>query len=350
MRPAPYVKEGAHGLQGAILWGPLLGLLGLLLSCQGALGQMPEEAAEGREGSARIASPSSTPEAPALPEMAQVDAERQDGLVEGADAVPWDRYAWLAEHFPDATPLSLRTRFASPPGYTRLTVAEGSFAEWLRYLPVREDPQVYAYDGRPLQAPAAAVVLLDVGDRDLQQCADAIIRLHAEYLWSSGQFAAIAYHFTNGVRSAWLAWADGERFAKIDGRLRGVSKAKKDHGRAAFRAYLQHLFIYAGTRSLPKDARALAEEEALRPGDFFNQAGSPGHAVLILDIAVDAAGHQVALLGQSYMPAQDFHVLTSSAADVVDGIWFPLPVGALAVLRTPSWAPFSRADAYRLPE
>jgi hypothetical protein len=39
------------------------------------------------------------------------------------------------------------------------------------------------------------------------------------------------------------------------------------------------------------------------------QAGSPGHAVLVLDVAKTANGETCFLIGQSYMPAQQFHVL-----------------------------------------
>src|SRR5690349_25089259 len=46
------------------------------------------------------------------------------------------RYAWLGDDRdfpkPDA---SLETRFPTPPGYARVKVEAGSFAEWLRSLP-----------------------------------------------------------------------------------------------------------------------------------------------------------------------------------------------------------------------
>ena len=69
----------------------------------------------------------------------------------------------------------------------------------------------------------------------------------------------------------------------------------------------------------------------LRPGDFFIQLGSPGHAVLVLDLAVDARGRRVALLGQGYMPAQDFHLLRAGDGSA----WFRLRGGV--PLRTPLW-------------
>ena len=48
------------------------------------------------------------------------------------------------------------------------------------------------------------------------------------------------------------------------------------------------------------------------PGDFFIYGGSPGHVVLVLDIAINKiTGKRIMLLGQSYMPSQEFHILKS---------------------------------------
>ena len=43
-----------------------------------------------------------------------------------------------------------------------------------------------------------AVVGRDVGAGDLQQCADAVIGLRAEYQFIEGLYAAIRFDFTNG--------------------------------------------------------------------------------------------------------------------------------------------------------
>ena len=184
---------------------------------------------------------------------------------------------------------------------------------------------------------------LDVGRGDLQQCADSVIRLHAEYLWASGHAEAAAYHFTSGDRSAWTDWRDGERFAVSGSRVDRV-RGEPSSGRVGYRAWLQHLFRYAGTRSLRLDTDAVPSGSALRAGDVFVEPGSPGHAVLLLDVAEDTAGHRVALVGQGFMPAEEFHVVRSERA--LDGVWFRLPDDG-ETLVTPSWRPFQRAHARR---
>src|SRR5688572_22103011 len=79
----------------------------------------------------------------------------------------------------------LINRFAPPPGYLRIAVAEGRFGAWLRALPLRPIGEpILLHTGQPrgTQSGAAAVIDIDVGRANLQQCADAIIRLRAEYL------------------------------------------------------------------------------------------------------------------------------------------------------------------------
>lgn len=241
------------------------------------------------------------------------------------------------------TPLS--ERFPTPEGASRVPVAAGSFAAWLRALPLRQDREhVLAHDGRTLDRPAAAIAALDVGRGDLQQCADSILRLHAEWLWSAGRADEAAYHFTSGDRSAWVDWAAGERF-EIDGsRVRRRSGAARGDSWATYRGWLQYVFRFAGTRSLRHDSAPVPADRPLQAGDLFVEPGSPGHAVVLLDV-VEHQGRRYALVGQGFMPAEDFHVLRSEAA--LDGVWFPLP-GPGGTLDTPSWRPFRREDARRL--
>jgi hypothetical protein len=244
------------------------------------------------------------------------------------------RYPWLAA---DASVRPLEEAFAPPSGYTRLAVEPGSFGAWLRGLPLKpEGSPVRDYLGGEVlagdDARLAAVAELDVGKADLQQCADSIIRLHAEWLWASGNKERIAYRFTSGHLAEWPKYAAGDR-ARISGRtVSWVRSGAADSSRPAFRSYLSLVFTYAGTLSLQTEKKRPAREE-VRPGDFFVLGGSPGHAVLVLDVAQNAAGERVALLGQGFIPAQDFHVLSPGRG----GPWFPLTGETVA---TPFWKPF----------
>ncbi|MCA9539530.1 MAG: hypothetical protein KC620_11620, partial [Myxococcales bacterium] len=62
-----------------------------------------------------------------------------------------------------------------------------------------------------------------------------------------------------------------------------------------------------------------------------------------------ADGRRVALIGQGFMPAEDFHVLRSAAPAALDDVWFLLPAAEGDTLLTPAWpVPFQPAQARRL--
>lgn len=257
------------------------------------------------------------------------------------------QYPWM-EHWTDDLPAHapLEQTFNPPHGFERVSLDEKSFGHWLRQLPIRMDrTDVLSYRGEPLARPSAAVVLLDVGTRDLQQCADSIIRLHGEYLWHRGHGHRAAYHFTDRQRTAWIDWVKGERFHMVNKRLKRARGRPRQNHYKNYRRWLTYVFIYAGTRSMKLDSNSV-DANVLMPGDFFVRPGGPGHAVLILDVAVNASGERVGLLGQGFMPAEDFHVL--KAKNALNGVWFPLPETDSAGVATPSWhQPFRKQDARR---
>ena len=241
----------------------------------------------------------------------------------------------------------LETRFDPPDGFARVAVVQGSFQAYLRDLELRTDRvQVLSYEQEELDSPSAAVAVLSVGTRDLQQCADSIMRLHAEWLWTEDRADDVGYHFVSGDLSRWKDWRKGERFRSRGSSLERVNGAKADDSHEAFERYLFHVFAYAATRSMAMDSDPVAIGDA-RAGDFFVQAGSPGHAVLILDIAEHADGRKVALLGQGYMPAQEFHVIHADGPAAIADVWFVLPADADGIVDTPSWKPFTASDLRR---
>jgi len=213
--------------------------------------------------------------------------------------------------FIEASGSNLDKRILAPKGYNRIPSTSGELTGFLRALPLKEaGSDVLLYDGLPKsnQDGQVAVFDLDLGDRDLQQCADSVIRIYAEYFWSVGDYDKISFHLTNGFLMEYTKWRDGNRIV-VDGNDVRWSKTKEyDDSYKEFRNYLMMVFSYAGTLSLFEECEPITPKEML-PGDMFLQGGSPGHCILVVDIAEDNEGNRCYLLAQGYMPAQDFHVL-----------------------------------------
>jgi Domain of unknown function (4846) len=232
---------------------------------------------------------------------------------EDVQAAP--QYTWpgAGDHASD----NLQGRIAPPRGYERIAVSEGSFAEWLRNLPVKpEQTPIRLYDGRlrATQDRHVAVIDIDTGKRNLQQCADAIMRLRAEYLLSAGKARDIAFNYTDGKRV----------------RYRGNARDRK-----AFSRYMTGIFTYAGTYSLERELRKVDLKD-MRIGDVFIKGGFPGHAMIVADMVQHReTGEKRFLLIQSFMPAQDMHVVK------VPGVWNTSPWYEMPAsdgeLVTPDW-------------
>jgi hypothetical protein len=252
-------------------------------------------------------------------------------------------YAWLSSPAPGGTVME---RIAPPAGFRRLPAPAGSFGAWLRGLPLQPGrPPVHLYDGRLKGNQEAhwAVVRIDVGERDLQQCADAVMRLRAEYLWDAGRRDDIAFRFTSGDRAAWSDWRAGLRPRVQGNRVTWQRAQSADGSRANFRRYLDTVFTYAGSASLEKELVRVADPSKIETGDVFIHGGSPGHAVIVVDVAEAAGGKRAFLLAQSYMPAQEIQILRNPASD---SPWYE--AAASGPLATPEW-PFRFEELRRFP-
>lgn len=241
-------------------------------------------------------------------------------------------YAWAP-----TSKEALATRFPEPAGFTRVVAPARSFAAFLRTLPLAPPgTPVRSYRGESILAGddprLAAVVDIDIGRADLQQCADSIIRMHAEWRRHEGR-GDVTYKASSGFAMSYARYSKGDRFRLQGNDLAWTHNAAPDDSRASFRSYLDQVFSYANTVSIARDAKSPSRGD-VQPGDFFVLPGGPGHAVLILDIAVDANGKKRALMGQGYMPAQSFHVLRDSATS---SAWYSFEGERVA---TPFWAPF----------
>ncbi|MBO5069504.1 MAG: DUF4846 domain-containing protein [Roseburia sp.] len=213
--------------------------------------------------------------------------------------------------------MTVESRILAPKGYKRTEAEEGSLLEYLRSFPVKEDGSpVLLYDGNKKwnQDAHVAVMELPIEDADLQQCADSIMRMYAEYFLASGQEERISFHFTNGFEADYTKWRDGYRI-KVDGnQVSWVQSAGYDDSYETFVKYLRMVFSYAGTLSMDAEAEPIVVEE-MQVGDVFLKGGSPGHVVMIVDVCENEEGKRAFLLAQGYMPAQEFHILKNPASE-----------------------------------
>ena len=180
-----------------------------------------------------------------------------------------------------------------PTGFRRSSAIKGSFAEWLRQVNLKKSKTVYLFNGLPKTNQQAQYAVLDipVGKKNLQQCADAVMRLRAEYLYSAGRYNEIVFY--DNLNRAYRFDAANDR--------------------SGFESYLEKVYAWCGTISLDKQLKTISNYADVRPGDVFIHGGSPGHAVMVMDVAVNDSGEQVFMLAQSYMPAQDIHILKNPA-------------------------------------
>jgi hypothetical protein len=207
---------------------------------------------------------------------------------------------------------TISTRFLLPDGFERIAADSTSFASHLRNLPLKPKGSLVTFyngDMKPNYDVYAAVVDLPIGKRDLHQCADAVMRLRADYFFENKMYDRIHFNFTNGFKADYSNWRKGKRILvkgnEVSWRMTSQpSAAQKDYWK-----YLEMVFSYAGTASLEKEMKSVALNE-MKIGDVFIKGGFPGHAVIVVDMAVHkTSGEKLFLLAQSYMPAQELQIL-----------------------------------------
>lgn len=256
-------------------------------------------------------------------------------------------YPWI-ENYNESN--AIEKKISVPDGYNRVFTSSGSFAAWLRKLPLKpEGSPVKLWNGelKYTQGIHAAVVDLDFIGGNLQQCIDVIIRLRAEYLRSAGREDEIAFSYSCcSEKIEWKKWKNGWR-TKISNpagkaSFTWIKTQQPDSSEKNFRAYLYNVMNYAGTLSLSRDM-IKTDVEKMEAGDAFVEGAAPGlgHGVIILDMAVSKEGKKVVLLGQSYNPAENLNVLKS---DGPLSPWFELDFKEN--FATPQWI-FKKEHARR---
>ncbi len=202
----------------------------------------------------------------------------------------------------------------TPPGFYRSPTAPESFGAWLRNIRIKKDKTVFLFNGQRKNNQSAQFAVLDIpiGNKDLQQCADAVMRLRATYLFDNKRYTDILFRDDSNKSYAFLP----------------------PYTATHFTSYLETVFAWCGSSSLNKQLRPVPLFNHITPGDVFVKGGFPGHAVIVLDVAENQNGKKVFLLAQSYMPAQDIHIL-KNPLHAANNPWYE--VSDARQLVTPEW-------------
>jgi hypothetical protein len=216
------------------------------------------------------------------------------------------------------------SRFKAPSGYRQSLVPKNSFSEWLlrqQLKPMGTPTLTYLGNVARTNRYTAAVLNTSVGKNGLQQCADAAIRLIAEYLYSKKDYHALHFNFTSGFNCDFIHFAEGYRYQQ-NGTWKKLGP--KSYSRDTFLKYLDLVFSYAGTLSLEKELKPVTNATDIQVGDVFIKGGSPGHCFIVMNVIENKATRQKKfLLAQSFIPAQNIQIIKS------DSPWFSFDEYAL---------------------
>lgn len=201
---------------------------------------------------------------------------------------------WLLYSSKTSNPWNAETigDIPAPMGYTRIEAENGSYAQYLRSLPLKKrGTKVQLFTGGE-----ARYQFLSTGviDQDLlsnsEQCADATMRLRAEYLWSRGRYREISFRDVNGKMMHYTGGSS----------------------RKAFERYMRNVYGVCSTFSLftettPRDINDV------QPGDVLvypaRTGHKYGHALIVVDVAKSKSGKVAIMCAEGNTPARDKHIV-----------------------------------------
>jgi len=192
---------------------------------------------------------------------------------------------------------------AAPLGYTRVEAPQGSYAAYLRSLPLKErGAKVHLFTGE-----TAGFQFLSTGviDQDIlsnsEQCADAAMRLRAEYLWSQGRYSEIRFRNVNGQT---MQYSGGS-------------------SRKAFERYMREVYGVCSTFSVYHETKPRAVKD-VQPGDVLvypaRSGHKYGHAIIVVDVAKDKSGNVAIMCAEGNTPAREKHLVRNP--NPLNNPWF----------------------------
>jgi len=224
-----------------------------------------------------------------------------------------------------------------PKGFNYVDDGDSAYSNWLLDLKLKKSKTVYLYNGKlkSNQDVQYGVLNIDIGKKDLIQCADAAMKLRADHLFEKHLYDQIKFISTSGNELSFKNWLKGIRWKVQGAKLVSYNTLNEEPNiQQEYNSFMDFVFTYCGTFSLSKQLKAVNDSKSLQPGDIFVYGGFPGHAVTVMAVAKNEAGKIIFLLSQGYMPAQDIHIL-KNYIDPDLSPWYDL--SDIYPLYTPQW-------------
>ena len=191
---------------------------------------------------------------------------------------------------------------SAPFGYTRTEAPQGSYAAWLRELPLKKKGskvKLYTGGNARYQWLSAAVVDMPMLS-NAEQCADMAMRIRSEYLFSQGRYSRIRFKDVNGNR---LQYHGGG-------------------SRKALEKFLRKAYGSCSTFSVSRETEPRKISE-VQPGDVLvypaRSSKRLGHALIVVDVA--RKGKKVAIMcAEGNTPARELHIVRN--LNPLENPWF----------------------------
>lgn len=222
--------------------------------------------------------------------------------------------------------LTVNSRIKSPKGFTRIVPNRATFSNYIHNYKLKPSGSpIINYDGTSYfyQSGHIGVLEVPVPSNGLQQCADALIRLRAEYLWDANRKEEIGFKFTSGHYCSWLKYSQGYRPAINGNKVTFNKTAAPSSSKDSFYNYLNLIYTYAGTYSLAEELVEIDNIDEIQIGDLFIYPGFPGHVMMIASIAQNENGKRLFTFLQGNTPAQSVHMI-KNATDTSISPWYDL--------------------------
>ena len=268
-------------------------------------------------------------------------------IMMGALGCPVSLWAQSA-HYINTAGTTLETRFTLPAGYERIPVGKNSYAYFLRRLRMLPYSATYNNDlPENHQVSMLNLPLMDNIEQDIQfQDIHLCVRLRGEYLFSREQYDKIAFSIAV-KRIFYIEWAKGLELVINDKRHWTQQKYGIDR-LGTFQNYLFFIFYHSNINTILLDTQPIPINDIM-PGDMFIQAGFPGAAVMVLDVAANSAtGDRIFLLAGIYKSLQTVYVLVNPKEAWSGSPWYSIKAGKEKVV-TPNFV-FYKTDLRRFQE